>query len=142
MFNLTKKENNTTHKLLQEAITSIVGEDVNINGDLISNTSIRIDGKVMGNVTAQKLIIVGEKAEIKGDLSSKNIIVFGKLIGNVTAAEVQIKKTGSIHGDISVQAIEIEMGGKYNGSLMMNAEQRELNERQKAKETKSNVLID
>ena len=142
MFNLTKKENNTTHKLLQEAITSIVGEDVNINGDLISNTSIRIDGKVMGNVIAQKLIIVGEKAEIKGDLSSKNIIVFWKLMGNVTAAEVQIKKTGTIHGDISVQAIEIEMGGKYNGSLMMNAEQRELNERQKAKETKSNVLID
>lgn len=46
----------------------------------------------MGNVIAQKLIIVGEKAEIKGDLSSKNIIVFGKLIGNVTATEVQIKK--------------------------------------------------
>ena len=142
MFNLTKKENNTTHKLLQEAITSIVGEDVNINGDLISNTSIRIDGKVMGNVTAQKLIIVGKNAEIKGDLSCKNVIVFGKLIGSVTAAEVQIKKTGTIHGDISVQAIEIEMGGKYNGSLMMNAEQRELNERQKAKEAKSNVLID
>ena len=142
MFNLTKKENNTTHKLLQEAITSIVGEDVSINGDLISNTSIRIDGKVMGNVTAQKLIIVGKNAEIKGDLSYKNVIVFGKLIGSVTATEVQIKKTGTIHGDISVQAIEIEMGGKYNGSLMMNAEQRELNERQKAKETKSNVLID
>ena len=96
----------------------------------------------MGNVTAQKLIIVGKNAEIKGDLSCKNVIVFGKLIGSVTAAEVQIKKTGTIHGDISVQAIEIEMGGKYNGSLMMNAEQRELNERQKAKETKSNVLID
>ena len=96
----------------------------------------------MGNVIAQKLIIVGEKAEIKGDLSSKNIIVFGKLIGNVTATEVQIKKTGTIHGDISVQAIEIEMGGKYNGSLVMNAEQRELNERQKAKEAKSNLLID
>ena len=142
MFNLTKKENNTTHKLLQEAITSIVGEDVNINGDLISNTSIRIDGKVMGNVTAQKLIIVRKNAEIKGDLSYKNVIVFGKLIGSVTAAEVQIKKTGTIHGNISVQAIEIEMGGKYNGSLVMNAEQRELNERQKAKETKSNVLID
>lgn len=96
----------------------------------------------MGNVTAQKLIIVGKNAEIKGDLSYKNVIVFGKLIGSVTAAEVQIKKTGTIHGNISVQAIEIEMGGKYNGSLVMNAEQRELNERQKAKEAKSNLLID
>lgn len=139
MFN---KKENPSSKIINEAITSIIGEDMNVEGDINSSNSIRIDGRVVGNITSQKLIIVGEKAEIKGDLSSKNIIVFGKLIGNVTATEVQIKKTGTIHGNISVQAIEIEMGGKYNGSLMMNAEQRELNERQKAKETKSNVLID
>ena len=98
--------------------------------------------QVSGNVTSQKLIIVGEKAEIKGDLSSKNVIVFGKLTGNVIAGEVQIKKSGTISGDISVQAIEIEMGGKYNGKLMMNAEQREMNEKLKSKESKNGVLID
>jgi cytoskeletal protein CcmA (bactofilin family) len=142
MFSVNKKENNTTQKLLNEAITSIIGEDMNITGDLISNTSIRIDGKVVGNITTQKLIIVGEKASIKGDLSSKNVIVFGRLDGNVIAGEVQIKKSGVINGDISVQAIEIEMGGKYNGKLMMNAEQREMNEKLKAKELKNGVIID
>ena len=115
---------------------------MNIIGDLTCNSSIRIDGKVTGNIITQKLIIVGEKAEIKGDLNSKNVIVFGKLEGNVIAGEVQIKKSGIINGDISVQAIEIEMGGKYNGKLMMNAEQRELNERQKVKESKNGVLVE
>lgn len=142
MFSVNKKENNTSQKLLNEAITSIIGEDMNITGDLISNTSIRIDGKVVGNITTKKLIIVGEKADIKGDLSSKNVIVFGRLDGNVIAGEVQIKKSGIINGDISVQAIEIEMGGKYNGKLMMNAEQREMNEKLKSKETKNGVIID
>lgn len=139
MFN--KKENNSS-KIINEAITSIIGEDMNVEGDINSSNSIRIDGKVVGNITSQKLIIVGEKAEIKGDLNSKNIIVFGKLTGNVIAGEIQIKKSGTISGDISVEAIEIEMGGKYNGKLLMNAEQRELNERMKSRESKNGVLID
>ena len=139
MFN---KKENASSKIINEAITSIIGEDMNVVGDINSSNSIRIDGMVSGNVTSQKLIIVGEKAEIKGDLSSKNVIVFGKLTGNVIAGEVQIKKSGTISGDISVQAIEIEMGGKYNGKLMMNAEQREMNEKLKSKESKNRVLID
>ncbi len=134
MFNINKKESGSSNKMTNEAIASVIGEDVNVVGHLTSNASIRIDGKVTGNVTSQKLIIVGEKAEIKGDLKSKNVIVFGTLHGSVQATEVQIKKSGVINGDISVQAIEIEMGGKYNGKLMMNSEQREMHERQKARE--------
>lgn len=140
MFN--KKESNPSNKMINEAITSIIGEDMNVVGDLISTTSIRIDGKVSGNITSQKLIIVGEKAEIKGDLSSKSIIVFGKLLGNIAAGEIQIKKTGIINGDISTQVIEIEMGGKYNGKLMMNEEQKELNGKLKVNESQNKVVID
>lgn len=130
MFNLNKSQNSNNSKIINEAITSIIGEDLVIDGNLTSNTSIRVDGKVIGNITTQKLIIIGEKAEVTGDVSSKNVIVFGKLNGNVTAAEVQIKKSGFVTGDISVQAIEIEMGGKYNGKLVMdnNITQRLLKE--------------
>lgn len=136
----SNKKENSASKGINETITSFIGGDMNIVGDLTSNTSIRVDGKVTGNITSQKLIIVGEKAEVKGDLNGKNVIVLGELYGNVVAAEVQIKKSGIINGDISVQAIEIEMGGKYNGKLMMNAEQREMNERQKAREQKTEVV--
>jgi cytoskeletal protein CcmA (bactofilin family) len=141
MFNINKKENGPSGKM-NEAIASVIGEDMNVVGHLSSNASIKIDGKVTGNISSEKLIIVGEKAEVKGDLKSKNVIVLGMLHGSVNAAEVQIKKSGVINGDISVQAIEIEMGGRYNGKLMMNAEQREMHERQKARELKPEAAVD
>ncbi len=140
MFGLQKKQSNTSFKGVESA-ASFIGEDVIVQGNIISNTSIRIDGKVAGSVNAEKLIIIGEKAEVKGNLSAKTVIVYGKLWGNVSAVEAQIKKNGVIHGDITVQAIEIEMGGKYNGKLMMNSEQREMNERQKARELKPEAVV-
>lgn len=121
-----KNQNNNASKMPTDAITSIIGEDLSITGHLTSNTSIRIDGKVEGNVNAKNLVVVGEKSEIKGDVSSKVVIVYGKLFGNVHAGELQLKKSGNIQGDINVQALEIEMGGKYNGKLSMSQQQEKL----------------
>ncbi|WP_292009180.1 polymer-forming cytoskeletal protein [Chryseobacterium sp.] len=132
-----KKENkilNTSSKATNEAITSIVGEDMHITGDIVSNTSVRIDGKISGNVKADKLIIIGNKAQIKGDLNSKKVIVFGHVQGNLNAEEIQLKASGVINGDISVNAVEIEIGGRYNGKLMMNGEQRQINEKNSIKQ--------
>ena len=120
MFKFNYNTNSTTSNVTNEAIVTIIGEDLVVEGNLSSVASIRIDGKVKGNIDVQKIIIVGEKAQITGNVSAKTAIVFGKLDGNINAAEVQIKRTGFVIGDINVQAIEIEMGGKYNGNLIMN----------------------
>ena len=125
MFKFNSNSNVTNSKVTNEAITTIIGEDLVVEGNLTSLASIRVDGKVNGNVDVQKLVIVGEKAQVSGDISTKKIIVFGKITGNIKAAEVQIKKTGLVNGDIIVLAIEIEMGGKYNGNLIMNSIQQE-----------------
>lgn len=141
MFNRNKDNESPINKFSQEAITSIIGEDAIINGELNSNTSIRVDGKVIGNISAQNLIIVGEKAEIKGNLNSASIIVFGTLIGNIEATEIQLKKTGIVNGDISVAIIEIEKGGRYNGNLLMNPEEKVLYKSHAAKEAKISEMI-
>ncbi len=125
MFKFNSNTSTTNSKLTNEAITTIIGEDLVVEGNLTSVASIRVDGKVTGNIDVQKLIIIGEKAQVTGNISTKKVIVFGKLTGNVNAAEVQIKKTGFVNGDINVQAIEIEMGGKYNGNLIMNSTKQE-----------------
>lgn len=131
LFNKKEKSPSGGGKTNNEAITSIIGADMKITGDISSATSIRVDGAISGNVHAEKLIVIGEKADVKGDLSSKKIIIFGKLQGNINAGEIQLKATGVINGDISVQTVEIEIGGKYNGKLMMNTEQQEQNEKLK-----------
>lgn len=136
MFSNNKKKPSSTSKYLSEAITTIIGEDVTLKGNLNSKTSIRVDGKIQGDINSQNLIIIGEKAEITGNLYSECIIVFGTIEGNIKSTEIQIKKTGKITGDITVQVVEIEKGGKYNGSLIMNEEQILKNK----KEMKANEL--
>lgn len=125
MFKFNSNTSPANSKVTNEAITTIIGEDLVVEGNLTSVASIRVDGKVTGNIDVQKLIIIGEKAQITGNVSTKKVIVFGKLNGNITAEEIQIKKTGIVNGDINVQAIEIEMGGKYNGNLLMNSTKQE-----------------
>ena len=120
MFKFNSSTTAPSSKVTNEAITTIIGEDLVVEGNLSSVASIRVDGKVIGNVEVQKLIIIGEKAQVTGNISTKKVIIFGHLNGNVNAAEVQIKKTGFVNGDINVEALEIEMGGKYNGNLIMN----------------------
>ncbi|RNA63227.1 polymer-forming cytoskeletal protein [Chryseobacterium nematophagum] len=139
MFN-NKTKSTSNGKINNEVITSIIGEDMIITGDITSNTSIRIDGTIVGNVNTEKLIVLGEKANVTGNLKSKSIIIFGKLEGNINADEMQLKMTGIVNGDISVKTIEIEMGGKYNGNLMMNDEQREINRGTNSKEDKKPLV--
>jgi len=109
----------TMSKSQNEVITSIIGEDLEIHGNLSSKTTIRVDGKVSGDVEAQSLIIVGEKAQIKGNLKGKSVLVHGFVTGDVQCNELSIKRTGQIIGEMKVETIEIEVGGKYNGTLSM-----------------------
>ena len=111
----------TMSRSQNEVITSIIGEDLEIQGNLSSKTTIRVDGKVSGDVEAQSLIIVGEKAQIKGNLKGKSVLVHGFVTGDVQCSELSIKKTGQIIGQMKVETIEIEVGGKYNCTLSMGS---------------------
>lgn len=114
-----KKRKKTATEIEQQPITSVVGVDVSINGDLVSENSIRIDGAVNGKVSVKNGIIIGEKSAIEGDVICEGMVVYGTVNGNIQAKSLYIKSTGKINGDISVELIEIEVGGVYNGKLNM-----------------------
>ncbi len=118
-----KKEKKTTISTLDSApITTVIGCDITITGDLEGTNPIKMDGKVKGNIICEKGIILGENGEVHGDINSENIIIYGKVFGNIIATELLLKNGGCINGDIKTKTIEIEMGGKYNGQLKMETE--------------------
>ncbi len=115
---------NSRNRSQNEKITSIIGEDLRIEGNLNSQTTIRIDGQVSGDVEAANLIIIGEKALLKGNLKSNAVLVHGQVTGDVQCGELVITKSGSITGEMNVGSIEIEMGGRYNGTLTMGNQEK------------------
>ncbi len=109
--------------LSQQAISTVIASEIEITGDIKGTNTIRIDGKVTGNILVESGIILGENAYVEGNLNSKTIIVYGTLKGNLTCDELQLRSTGKVEGDLNVKSLEVEIGGKYNGKVNMNGQQ-------------------
>ena len=107
----------------EEQISTIIGEGYVFTGELQGSTIIRIEGKIIGNVTVEAGVVLGEKGIIEGDIKTKSAIIYGTVNGNVKTTQLEIKKTGNITGDISTDVLEIEIGALYNGKLNMQRPQ-------------------
>lgn len=117
MFKKTKKSPSTL--LNQAEIFTIIGADFQFDGNIKGKSIIRIEGKIIGNVTVQQGIILGENGSVQGNIETESAVIYGTVNGNVKAQQLEIKETGCVNGDIKTDTIAIEMGAQYNGKLEM-----------------------
>ncbi len=97
----------------------IIGPDTTIKGELTSKGTVKIDGRFEGNLAAD-CIIIGEGGTVLGDVTSKTLIVGGKLTGNVRASEnVEIQPKGELCGDIVTTRLSMAEGGQFDGRSSM-----------------------
>jgi cytoskeletal protein CcmA (bactofilin family) len=106
-----------------QQISTIIGEGYVFTGELQGSSIIRIEGKIIGNVNVDSGVILGENGLIEGNITSKSVIIYGTVNGNIKTSQLEIKKTGHIYGDIATDTLEIELGAKYNGTLNMQMPQ-------------------
>ena len=101
---------------------TFLGKGVDFKGVLNFDGTIRIDGRVEGEVHTTGTLIIGEQAVIKGILSVGTLMTSGKINGTVTASEtIQILKPGILVGDIRTPGISIEDGAHFHGMCDMGA---------------------
>ena len=102
-----------------EKLESIIGINTKIEGNISTKGTLRIDGRITGNIDTDWLI-VGEKAFVKGDVRVAGVAVAGYLEGNVTAKEIiELKRTGQIRGDVSTSKLVVIEGGMVDGKIAM-----------------------
>ena len=94
---------------MAEEKTSILLSDVSIEGDLVEKDKIIIDAKVSGDIKAED-IDTHSNSNIKGNITSKNAFLGGKLVGNVNSDQINIKKTANIEGVLNQKTLSIEEG--------------------------------
>ncbi|WP_114936496.1 bactofilin family protein [Mucilaginibacter endophyticus] len=102
-----------------QAISTLISEGSVLEGNLKAPAFARIDGVVNGDVTVDEGLILGEKGEVKGNINTKEIFVYGTVRGDINTSSLEIKATGRITGDIKTQNLAVENGGVYNGNLTM-----------------------
>lgn len=100
-------------------VTTLIGEGCEFEGNLNLSASTRIDGKVKGNVKSEGMLIIGESGSVEGDISCPEILVHGKVLGNVEAQRLELKRGASLTGDLKVEVLIIEEGATYNGHCSM-----------------------
>jgi cytoskeletal protein CcmA (bactofilin family) len=96
---------------------SVIGPDVRIVGDIITQGEMQIDGQVEGDITCQTLV-VGEGARIVGEVTAENVRVHGHLTGKIVATQVAIARSAQVEGDITHESLEIEAGASLEGHLI------------------------
>ena len=97
------------------AAPSIISADLTVSGTLISHGDIQIDGMVEGDVRSVGLVI-GEKAQIHGEVFAEELTVRGKVMGRIHAKRVQLAATCHVEGDILHEAFAVEAGAFFEGN--------------------------
>ena len=110
-------------KKKETQITTIIGIGAECNGDFKSESSIRIDGVVNGNVVVANTVIVGASGVINGDINAKTVIIGGEVYGNLNVPEkVELTSTARVLGDITTSGLVIDEKAIFQGRCDMNQE--------------------
>lgn len=96
-----------------------IGASLEIKGRITADEDLQIDGKVEGPVSIRgHRLTVGRSGQLTSEVSARELIVFGKVTGNINANDrVEIKKDGAVIGDIQTTRISIEDGAIFKGRI-------------------------
>lgn len=104
-------------------IETIIGENTVFQGTIKSKGSIRIDGRLEGNIVEASQVIVGTKGYIQGDINAHSVIIGGKVNGNVTAIDlIELQPGAQLLGDIHTSSLSIGEGAIFEGHCVMSSE--------------------
>ncbi|MBA4393481.1 MAG: hypothetical protein C0407_07995 [Desulfobacca sp.] len=104
-------------------ITTILADDLDINGTMTFKSSLMIKGTLEGEIMSEGLLIVGPTAKVNATISTKKLISHGEIKGDVTATEQVVLKETAVHtGNITTRNIIVESGSLFNGSISMKGE--------------------
>lgn len=92
---------------------SILEEGTKIEGRLLSEYPLRIDGIVDGTIESETKLFIAEHAVVNGDITCVDADVFGKVIGKIiSTGKLAIKHSGNVRGEIEYNTLELEAGAQ------------------------------
>ena len=94
----------------------ILSSDVEIKGSIKFQKELLIDGKVEGEINSDGVLTIGENADIRGEIKTKSITVYGKVHGNITVGErFELKSKCTLQGYLKAARLVIEEGATFIG---------------------------
>lgn len=101
---------------------SIIGPGMSIVGDVVTDGTVRVEGRIEGTIRAGKAVIVGKGGEVSGDVLTQDAIIGGRVRGTVVAeSRLELQATCDIEGQVRARAqhLQLEQGARFNGQVQM-----------------------
>ena len=97
---------------------SLIGHGGNLEGKVQCDTNLRIEGNFSGEIYCQGTVTIGEQGTVRSTIKAKEIIIAGKVYGDVTADQrLTMTGTGQLHGNLLAGTLSIMEGSVLNGSV-------------------------
>jgi cytoskeletal protein CcmA (bactofilin family) len=115
-----------TNDAFRTDVAAHIGKSVLIKGQLSGSEDLYLDGEVEGTIELREhSLVVGPNGRIHANISAREVILHGKVEGNIQASErVELKKSCVVVGDITTQRISIEDGAFFKGAVDLQKESK------------------
>ncbi len=122
MFNSTKNKPEMQTEKTNGGGATLIAAGTTLKGDISSNTDLRIDGTVIGNINCSAKVIIGNSGVIEGDITSSQADIVGKVSGNIRSKDLlQLRGECLVTGNLYAGKLQIEPTATFNGQCHMGA---------------------
>ncbi len=95
--------------------SNLLVRGTSVEGSISTETDIRLDGKMTGQLNSKGKVIIGPSGEMKGDIECQNAVIEGHFHGNLVVHELlMVKETAHIEGDVRTNKLIVQSGSVFN----------------------------
>ncbi len=107
-----------------DRIETFIDERCVLAGELRFGEDVRIEGRVEGQICAEKSVIIGEAAEIDATVEADTLEIHGTVIGDIRVNRgTTLHKTARVEGEIQTAGIVVEEGAHFKGCIVIGPEE-------------------
>lgn len=113
-------EKDDTHGGTSAAALSIIAAGMHITGDVETNGTIKVDGRIDGSVIGARQVMLGRNGAIHGNVHAGEVVIGGLVDGAIAADDrLELQSSAVVNGDIDTKSIVVMEGARINGTVRM-----------------------
>lgn len=99
---------------------NVIGQEAFVHGSMAVRGSLRIEGEMEGNITDALEVVIGKNGRVRGNVSAERVEISGKVVGDVVCLQhLQILSCGSVVGNVRTPKLLVEDGAVLDGNCAM-----------------------